>query len=165
MKIFFKFLVRLLIIFVIVLLCLFLFYEYFDNGTTSPSKSLIPETDEHVLGVKYGSPSTYPDITYAEAFESFFGSPKWKFFRGKTDTSSTYVDVVEFTGSCIYRDVDVDARIQFTLSDDGKTFDATYLSFNEVPQSNLILYSLIDKAFSEYQEQKIMSSREVKPIG
>ena len=74
-------------------------------------------------------------------------------------------DVVEFTGSCMYRDVEVDARIQFTISDDGETFEATFLSFNDIPQNNILLNALIEKAFSEYQEQQKMSSQELKPVG
>ena len=121
-------------------------------------------TNENVLGVKNGHPNSYPDITYGQAFESFFGSPTWKYFvgtkdgpdddgDGKPDYTEDGIDIVEFTGYCTYADVEVKALLQFTLSKDDDTFSATYLSFNEVPQSTLIMYALIDKAFEEYENE------------
>ncbi|WP_026669230.1 YARHG domain-containing protein [Butyrivibrio sp. AE3006] len=118
--------------------------------------------DEHVLGVKKGHPYSHPDITYEQAFENFFGAPTWKYFvgtkdgpdddeDGKPDYTEDNVDIVEFTGYCTYSNVEVKALLQFTLSKDDDTFEATYLSFNEVPQSSLIMYALIEKAFDEYQ--------------
>ena len=44
------------------------------------------------------------------------------------------------------------ALIQFTLNNDNDTFEATYLSFNDVPQSNLMLWGLIEKAFEPVGE-------------
>jgi len=108
--------------------------------------------DEHVLGVKYGTNPNYPDITYAEAFEAFFSYPTWKYFEGSTSEEPDVInDVVEFTGRCMYKDVEVKAVIQFTISEDGETFRATYLSFNEIPQDMITLSALIDKVFSDYQ--------------
>ena len=134
-----------------------LFIPFGGDGTPGIMDRFMDLTqanDEHVRGVKYGSPNSYPDITYAEAFDYFFGSPTWTYFRGTQEGSSVEHDVVEFTGTCFYRDSEVKARIQFTISEDGKTFEATYLSFNDVPQMNIIMYTLIDKAFSEYQASR-----------
>lgn len=114
--------------------------------------------DEHVRGVKGGIPNAYPDKTYGEAFDSFFAAPTWKYFvgtkegpdedgDGKPDYTEENVDVVEFTGYCTYQDVEVKARIQFTLDKDGDTFSATYLSFNEVPQNMLMLSALLTRVF------------------
>lgn len=114
-------------------------------------KSIAQSNDEHVLGVKYGTPNNYPGITYGDAFEDFFGSPTWTFFKGTREGSDEEFDVVEFKGTCLYQNVEVTARIQFTLSQDGKTFEATYLSFNDVPQTNVLLYGLLEKVFSDYQ--------------
>lgn len=116
--------------------------------------------DENVLGVKGGEPFDYPGKTYGEAFENFFASPTWKYFKGtqegpdedgdgKPDYTKEDVDVVEFTGYCTYMDTTVKARIQFVLDKENDTFEATYLSFNDVPQNNLTLWALIDKAFTD----------------
>ena len=141
---------------VLAIIIALLFIPFGGDGTPGVVdyfKDLTQVNDEHVRGVKYGSPNSYPDITYADAFENFFGSPTWTYFRGTQERSNAEHDVVEFTGTCLYRDSEVKARIQFVLSEDGKTFEATYLSFNDVPQSKLILNALIEKAFSEYQSK------------
>lgn len=116
--------------------------------------------DEHVLGVKGGTSTAYPGKTFGEAFDSFFTAPTWKYFvgtkegtdedgDGKPDSTEENVGVVEFTGYCTYQDVEVKALVQFTLSGDGETFEASYLSFNEVPQNMLMLSALMEAAFTD----------------
>lgn len=127
-------------------------------GIVAVAGGQVGPENSYVLSVKNGTPIAYPDKTYGEAFDNFFGSPKWRYFKGEKegpdedgdgepDYTEDNVDVVEFTGRCTYQDVDVNALIQFTLSQDDDTFEATYLSFNDVPQSMLMLYGLLDKAF------------------
>jgi len=126
--------------------------------------NVVQADDPHVLSVKNGHPNAYPDKTYGEAFEEFFGSPTWKYFvgtkegpdedgDGKPDYTIDDVDVVEFTGYCVYRDVSVKALIQFTLNNDDDTFEATYLSFNDVPQNMLMLAGLLSKAFEDEETE------------
>ena len=67
---------------------------------------------------------------------------------GEPDYTKENVDVVEFTGYCMYKDVRVKALIQFELDKDAGTFEASYLSFNDVPQNGLTLAALLDTAFS-----------------
>ena len=128
--------------------------------------SVIQSTDENVLFVKNGSPSGYPDQTYGEAFEDFFTSPTWKYFSGtkegpdddgdgEPDSIEKNIDVVEFTGYCMYQDVEVKALIQFTLDKEAGTFEPTFLSLNDVPQNGLMLIGLINKVFDgeEFEEK------------
>jgi len=119
--------------------------------------------NEFVLGVKYGTPNDYPDLTYGEAFDYFFGSPKWTAFEGVKEGETKAYDIVEFTGTCLYQDVEVEALIQFTISDDFETFEATYFSLNDVPMSNYELSSLIEKVFTDYSEAKQMESQKAVP--
>lgn len=123
-------------------------------------ENIMDSQDTHVLGVKNGHPFDYPDQTYGDAFENFFSYPTWKYFvgtkegpdedgDGKPDYEENDVDVVEFTGYCTYLDTEVKARLQFTLNKDATTFEATYLSFNDVPQNMLMLYNLLDTVFTE----------------
>lgn len=100
--------------------------------------------NKYVQMVKGGYRTDDPSVTYETAFSSFFGTPRWKYFKGDNDQ-----DVVEFTGDCIYRDVSVKARIQFIVDEENGTFEATYLAFNEVPQDALTLATVISKAFEE----------------
>lgn len=126
---------------------------------------VVQEDDENVLGVKGGTNDNYPGITYGDAFENFFSSPTWKYFKGtqegpdddedgEPDYVNEDIDVVEFTGRCTYQDVEVKALIQFTLDKEEGTFEPTYLSFNDVPQTTLLLAALIEKAFDSYSDDE-----------
>ena len=109
--------------------------------------NVVQSQDEHVLAVKNGYPQSYPKCTYGNVFDEFFGSPTWSYF--KADSGE---EVVEFTGYCMYRDAEVKARLQFILDADGNTFSTGALSFNDIPQENIVIMSLIDTAFEKYME-------------
>lgn len=102
--------------------------------------NILDRDNPYVLSVKNGYPFDRPDQLYGETFEKFFGTPTWKYFRADSGE-----DVVEFTGYMVYQDTDVKARIQFIL-DDG-TFEVGALSFNDVPQNELIKQALLDTVF------------------
>ena len=106
--------------------------------------------NENVLGVKNGYPENYPDCKYGDVFEEFFADPTWQYFKSTEDR-----DIVEFTGYCTYMEQEVKARLQFVLNNDD-TFEASALSFNDVPQSKLITVTLITKAFSDYMKNHNM---------
>lgn len=130
------------------------------NDVIDQAANVIQAEDENVLAVKGGEPLAYPGKTYGEAFENFFSSPTWKYFvgtqegpdedgDGKPDYTEENVDVVEFTGYCTYRDADVKVLIQFALDKENDTFDAVYMSINDVPQNNFTLWSLIETVFTD----------------
>ena len=141
-----------------------------DHSESSVSESAdqgmktISLENENVLAVKEAVNSHYPgDITYGDAFEEFFTDPSWKYFKGsqegpdddgdgEPDYTIDDIDVVEFTGGCTYQDVEVTALIQFTLDKEEGTFEAVYLSFNDVPQSTLMLGGLLSTVFESYME-------------
>ena len=102
--------------------------------------------NKYVQMVKGGYRADNPNVTYEDAFTSFFGTPRWKYFESEDGQ-----DVVEFTGDCTYQDVPVKARIQFVVDEENGTFEASYLAFNEVPQDALTLAAVISKAFEEYE--------------
>ncbi len=131
------------------------------NEVNDQIANLAYTEDEHVLGVKNGTYTEYPDITWGEAFEYYFSYPTWKYFKGtiegpddnedgEPDYIETDKDIVEFTGYCMYRDTKVKARLQFEIYAND-TFDPTFLAFNEVPQLSLIRNLLINSAFEDYQ--------------
>lgn len=135
--------------------------------------NVVQAENENVLAVKGGTNNNYPDVTYEQAFDAFFGMPTWKYFEGtqegpdddgdgKPDYTIDNIDVVEFTGTCTYMDVEVKALIQFTLDKEEGSFEATYLSFNEVPQSTIILAGLISKVFESYMEENGITPNEAE---
>ena len=109
--------------------------------------------NKYVQMVKGGYRADNPNVTYEDAFTSFFGTPRWKYFESEDGQ-----DVVEFTGDCTYQDVPVKARIQFVVDEENGTFEASYLAFNEVPQDALTLAAVIAKAF----ETPKLSSQETE---
>lgn len=129
-------------------ICLFIVLVCCLPACGAGNGGVIQKEDPHITAVKAGSPVSYPDKTYGDAFEAFFGSPAWTYFKGSSDDSDETHDVVEFTGYCTYQDVEVKALIQFTLDVEGGTFETSYLSFNDVPQSQLMLAGLIEAAFT-----------------
>lgn len=143
-----------------------------DNGMSATEAfekefgDLSSSEDENVLMVKNGTNSNYPTVTYGEAFDEFFENPSWRYFTGtqdgpdddgdgEPDYTKDDVDVIEFAGKCMYSDVKVKALIQFTLDKDAGTFDIAYLSFNEVPQSTLVLSGLLSSVFESYLEEHV----------
>lgn len=117
-------------------------------GTLTETDSM-EESSPYVSMVKYGSPEVYPDITYEDAFNAFFGNPKWKYFK-----SDENQDVVEFHGKCIYQDAEVDATIQFVVDEESETFTMEYLGLNKISQNKLVMSSLIEKVFTEYENSE-----------
>ena len=126
-------------------------------------KEYTQDENEFVLGVKGGSPNSYPDISYEEAFGFFFSNPTWRYFEGTREDDDNTYNVVEFTGGCLYEDVEVTVLIQFTISEDFKTFDGTYFSMNDVPQPLTELDALIESAFSKYQETQELEGNKAVP--
>ena len=92
----------------------------------------------NVSSVKNAYLSSCPNATLGQMADAFLGSPSW------TDFDSTSGGtVVELTGGMTFDGADVDALIQFELS--GSSFEASYLSFNQVSQNQLMLSSLLTK--------------------
>ena len=92
----------------------------------------------NVSSVKDAYLSSCPNATLGQMADAFMASPSWSDFA-----STTGGTVVELTGGITFDSADVEALIQFDLS--GSSFEAVYLSLNEVSQSKLMLSSLLTK--------------------
>ncbi len=90
-----------------------------------------------------GTLSAFPDKTVGEAVDGFFGDPAWKVLIG--DDGNTYVNV---EGTIQYMSKDVQAVIQFRLDGSDDTFEINALEFNGIPQSEVMLYALIEKMYT-----------------
>ncbi|QAA30360.1 hypothetical protein [Clostridium manihotivorum] len=144
------------ILFLIIALLLFNISGCSNNGLNTIKKdasdkiqNISDKENKNVLMVKNGHPTDYPKSPYGTSFEKFFASPTWKYFK-----SDDGKDIVEFTGNCTYQNVEVKARMQFILDVKSGTFEAGALSFNDVPQSQLITAALLSKVFEESTSQK-----------
>lgn len=76
--------------------------------------------------VKTGHPLDYPDKTFEEAYEGFFGNPKWTSF-----VTSSGETVVEFKGEGTYYGEPGTFTVQFTIDKGGDTFTTTYFAFED----------------------------------
>ena len=79
---------------------------------------------KYIDGVKNGNLLLYPEKTIGQAFNDFFKSPRWEYFKG-TDGSN----VVEFNGKAMRKESEetVNVCIQFTVAaDDSTDFEAVY---------------------------------------
>lgn len=92
----------------------------------------------NVSSVKDAYLSSCPNATLGQMADAFMASPSWSDFA-----STTGGTVVELTGGITFDGADVEALIQFELS--VSSFEATYLSLNEVSQNQLMLSSLLAK--------------------
>jgi hypothetical protein len=92
----------------------------------------------NVSSVKDAYLSSCPNATLGQMADAFMANPSWSDFA-----STTGGTVVELTGGITFDSADVEALIQFNLT--GSSFEAAYLSFNQVSQSQLMLSSLLTK--------------------
>lgn len=114
-------------------------------GISSMTGERSVPVNQYIEFVKNGYPEAYPNITYGQAFDSFFTDPVWKYFKSDEDR-----DIVEFSGGCLYQEAEVTATIQFILSYDEGSFETGYFDMNGVPQNQLMTYSMIETVFDDY---------------
>ncbi|MFF2482357.1 hypothetical protein [Paenibacillus sp. NPDC058071] len=107
-------------------------------------QSSAEERNPYVLTVKNGNPVALPDQLFGDTFERFFANPAWTYFR-----SESAKHVVEFTGNMMYKDTEVTARLQFIVDDGMDYFEVGALSFNEVPQTELVKMAMLEKVFEK----------------
>lgn len=135
-------------IFIIIWILLVLVTGCGNSELKDSVKGMKDRNEGHVKIVKNGSFERYPNIKISEAFDTFFGNPQWTYFKAKSGE-----DVVEFSGNCMYQDVEVRAKMQFILNQDN-SFQAGALSLNDVPQVVFMRGGLIEKVYEEYALKK-----------
>ena len=114
------------------------------SGSSSSSGSYYVAENPYVTIVKTTKNSKY-GITYGAAFNSFFSSPDWDYFK-----ASSGEHVVEFQGKFYYDNSPATATVQFVVDTDAGTLEVYHLSINGVAQSRLMLAALVQKVFESY---------------
>lgn len=79
--------------------------------------------------------------TFSKAFSSFFSLPKWEHF-----TSSKGNEIIQFTGGCAYGGQDVEALVQFMVTDEYGDYieaEVTHLTLDGVPQNDVMIAMLL----------------------
>ena len=116
-----------------------------SSSSSEDATAFIDDTVNSFLGdsvnvssVKDAYLSSCPSATLGQMADAFMANPSWSDFA-----STTGGTVVELTGGITFDSADVEALIQIELS--GTSFEASYLSFNQVSQNQLMLSSLLTK--------------------
>ena len=116
-----------------------------SSSSSEDATAFIDDTVNSFLGdsvnvssVKDAYLSSCPSATLGQMADAFMANPSWSDFA-----STTGGTVVELIGGITFDSADVEALIQFELS--GSSFEASYLSFNQVSQNQLMLSSLLTK--------------------
>lgn len=100
---------------------------------------------KYVRFVKGTCPEAYPDISYGDAFEDFFGDCKWEYFKSEENQ-----DVVEFSGNCMYKDETAEVKAQFLVSYDEGKGELYTMSLNGEIQPELVQAMFLTKIFNDY---------------
>lgn len=105
---------------------------------------LIPKSETYIEMVKMATPENYPDVTYEEAFESFFVEPEWSHF------SSDQGEVVQFTGEFSYLGEEAEACFQYVIDLENSSFTLQYFGIDDVSQDLLTTGIALETIFSSY---------------
>ena len=131
------------IVFITICIVVVVALNHARNDGTTPTAS-VTAGNRYVQMVRDGSPVTWPNVTYGEAFNNFFRSPRWSHFK-----SDDGHQIVEFTGDMEYDGTLVTALLQFVIDERNGTFEAAFLSFSEAPQTQVMLWTVINTVFGE----------------
>lgn len=89
----------------------------------------------------YTEEDGYTDV--GTAFDNYFADGTWEAFTADDDS-----EIVEFNGTCYYLDEEANCSIQFEIEEDN-TFNVRSMEIDGVPQSRLIINSLIEEVMEE----------------
>ena len=98
-----------------------------------------------IEAVKNSTTTEYPDVTFGEAFNNYFVNPKWEL---KENDEDKYI--VTFTGDCTYNNSPISVRTDFTVYKSSDEVELSYLSYNDVAQTELSQMELTYTVFEDY---------------
>lgn len=104
----------------------------------------IAGSDKNVNIVRNGYLEFNKTISVGEVFDSFFSNPKWE--EIETENGNQYVNV---TGGMTVNQKPINAKLQFRVFPDTKTFKYQALSFDGIEQNTAMATNVIATAFSE----------------
>ena len=69
--------------------------------------------------VKNGHPDSYPDITFEDAFNKYYGNPEWnRDPKWSYLSETTGENIVVFEGECVYQGINRKIELHFRMNDD-----------------------------------------------
>ena len=97
---------------------------------------------EMVSIVKNGTLKNYTEKKLGTAIDNYFRDPYWS--SGVSENGEKFVNI---EGRMLFMDKEVDALLQYMISEDNTSFEYSALELNGVPQSALIYLGLIESMY------------------
>lgn len=102
------------------------------------------EYDKYINIVKNSYNEIYTNISYGDAFESFFILPNWSYFNDNKK------NIVHFEGGFMYNQKETAVKIYFYVDESESTAKIEHVFFDGVIQDNLTQNALISSIFESY---------------
>lgn len=99
---------------------------------------------DQINQIRGGTPTSFPNVTYEEAFDEYFSFPRWTYIE-----DSSGQEHVEFTGRCVYNGEKIKVYFLFTDNND-ETFSITELTFNDIQQDQFTCWEMVDTIFESF---------------
>lgn len=106
-------------------------------GNTDDADEQQEIAEKHISYIKRQSDPNYPGITYGEAMDDFFTSPRWSYFQdnvpdGELGMEFKLLHIVEFSGFCSLNGEKTHVSLRFITEDGSDEIDISYLNMNGV---------------------------------
>jgi len=117
------------------------------------SQRLLPkDTTKFIDIVTGGTFNSFPDRLIGEAFEEYFESPRWRYYKDIEE------DVVEFTGTFTDETGQpATVTMRFTVKEADETFILGFWAINGEPQDNSLQYAFLEKIFIPDEKERAIS--------
>lgn len=106
---------------------------------------MLAGSSKYIRMVKEGTPESYPEITYEDAFSAFFENCRWKYFKSEDGQ-----DVVEFHGNCLFDGKTADTAMQFLVFEEKNRFELHAVTLDGESQTKLANGLLLLQIFESY---------------
>jgi hypothetical protein len=110
-----------------------------SSATDAVSDIVIPD-DPNVVRVRDSYVQACATATLGEMADAFLGDPTWESFDAVSGET-----VVELNGEMSYSGLPAQAKLQFTVTEFGSSFETSFLSIDGEGQSILVISALLTK--------------------
>jgi hypothetical protein len=110
-----------------------------SSATDAVSDFVAPD-DPNVVRVRDSYVQACATATLGEMADAFLGDPTWESFDAVSGET-----VVELNGEMSYSGLPAQAKLQFTVTEFGSSFETSFLSIDGEGQSILVISALLTK--------------------
>lgn len=110
-----------------------------SNAADAVSDIVVPD-DPNVVRVRDSYVQACSTATLGEMADAFLGDPRWESFESLTGET-----IVELNGEMSYSGLPAQAKLQFTVTDFGSSFETSFFSIDGEGQGVLVISALLTK--------------------